>query len=79
MSGNDQYSQAAAKPQVPLNTKLADLRGFLNKHKTVLLTTRAPDGSLHARVMAIAEITPEWKFRFIYDNESYKETEVDHE
>jgi hypothetical protein len=78
MSGNDQYSKkAAAEPG--LNQKLTDLRTFMGKHKTVLFTTRAPDGSLHARVMAVGEITPDWKFRFLYDNESYKETEVQEE
>ena len=77
-SGNDQYSkEAAANP--PLSQKLADLRAFTKKHKTLLFTTRDDDGSLHARVMAPAEITPDWKFRFIYDCESHKEAEVDNE
>lgn len=79
MSGTDEYSKAVNQDNIPLNTKLEDLRGFLGKHKTVLFTTRAPDGSLHARVMAIGQITPDWKFRFLYDNESYKETEVNNE
>lgn len=78
MSGNDQYSaKAAAEPG--LAQKLTDLRAFIKKHKTLMLVTRAPDGALHARVMAPAEITPDWKFRFIYDNTSYKETEFDNE
>lgn len=77
-SGNDQYSkEAAANPS--LSQKLADLRGFTKKQKTVLFTTRDTDGSLHARVMVPAEITPDWKFRFIYDAESHKEAEVDNE
>lgn len=75
---SDQYSStASASPS--LTEKLTDARTFLSNHKTVLLTTRAPAGSLHARTMAVAEITPDWKFRFIYDNESYKEKEVESE
>lgn len=74
----DQYS-ASAEKEHPLNTKLTDLRTFLGKHKTVMLTTRAPNGALHARIMAIAQITPDWKFRFLYDGDSYKEKEVDNE
>ncbi|WVR09567.1 hypothetical protein IAU60_006636 [Kwoniella sp. DSM 27419] len=62
-----------------LTEKLGDLRGFLNSLSSVLLTTHAPDGSLHARCMAIAEITPDWKFRFIYDRESYKDTELEND
>jgi general stress protein 26 len=55
------------------------LNGFLDKHKFVLLTCRAPDGSLHARTMAIADKTKDMKVRFIYDRDSYKETEIDNE
>jgi hypothetical protein len=75
---SDQYS-ATAKEDPSLTAKLTDARKFLANHKTVLLTTRAPNGALHARTMAVAEITRDWKFRFIYDNESYKEKEVDNE
>ena len=59
--------------------KLSALNGFLDKHKFVLLTCRAPDGSLHARTMAIADKTKDMKVRFIYDRDSYKETEIDNE
>jgi general stress protein 26 len=62
-----------------LDEKLSALNKFLDNHKCVLLTTRAPDGSLHARTMAIAEKTKDMKIRFIYDNESYKENEIDNE
>lgn len=75
---SDQYS-ATASESPSLTTKLTDARAFLANHKTVLLTTRSPKGALHARTMAVAEITPDWKFRFIYDNESYKEKEVESE
>ncbi|WVF67239.1 hypothetical protein IAT40_001987 [Kwoniella sp. CBS 6097] len=75
---SDQYT-AAASSSPSLTEKLADLRSFLNSIKSVILTTHAPDGSLHARVMAIAEITPDWKFRFIYDRESYKDVEVEND
>ena len=78
MSGNDEYSKKA-EAERPLGEKLADLRAFIKKHHTVLFTTHAPDGSLHARVMAPAEITPDWKFRFLYDRESHKDAEVDSE
>ncbi|KAL7424457.1 hypothetical protein Q5752_000141 [Cryptotrichosporon argae] len=75
-SAPDAYSQAAlAAP--PIEEKLAALRGFLAKHSTVILTTRAPTGHLHARVMAIAEVADDWKLRFIYDADSYKDTEVE--
>jgi hypothetical protein len=62
-----------------LDEKLSALNGFLDKHKFVLLTCRAPDGSLHARTMAIADKTKDMKIRFIYDRDSYKETEIDNE
>lgn len=62
-----------------LDEKLNALNGFLDKHKFVLLTCRAPDGSLHARTMAIADKTKDMKVRFIYDRDSYKETEIDNE
>jgi general stress protein 26 len=75
---SDSYSKTASE-EPGLTQKLTDARTFLGNHKTVLLTTRAPNGALHARTMAVAEITPDWKFRFIYDNESYKEKEVDNE
>jgi general stress protein 26 len=74
-SGNDQHSaKSGASPS--LTEKLTALRGFLGKHKTVMLTTHAPDGSLHSRCMVPAEITKDWRFRFIYDCESYKDTEI---
>lgn len=44
-----------------------------------MLVTKSPKGELHARTMAPAEITPDWKFRFIYDRDSYKDKEVDNE
>jgi general stress protein 26 len=76
---SDEYSKNAVNNEPTLNEKLADARKFIASHKTVLLTTRSPNGQLHARTMAIAEVTPDWKFRFIYDGESYKEKEVDNE
>ena len=76
---SDEYSKQVQNEQPSLNEKLADARAFIASHKTVLLTTRSPNGQLHARTMAIAEVTPDWKFRFIYDGESYKEKEVDNE
>lgn len=63
----------------PLQEKVAALTGYLDKHKFLLLTTRAPDGSMHARTMAPAERTKDLRFKFIYDNTSYKETELDNE
>lgn len=75
---SDEYSKTA-KEEPGLTQKLTDARTFMGNHKVVLLTTRSPAGALHARTMAIAEITKDWKFRFIYDNESYKEKEVDNE
>ena len=75
---SDEYSkQAAGQPS--LEEKIADARHFVDSHKTVLLTTRSPNGQLHARTMAIAQVTDDWKIRFIYDGESYKEREVDNE
>lgn len=62
-----------------LDEKLSALNSFLDTHKFVLLTCRAPDGSLHARTMAIAEKTKDLKIRFIYDRDSYKDTEIDNE
>jgi hypothetical protein len=41
--------------------------------------TRSGDGALHARTMAPAEITKDWKFRFTYDKESHKDDELDEE
>lgn len=76
---SDEYSKKAVNEQPTLNEKLNDARAFIKSHKTVLLTTRSPNGQLHARTMAIAEVTADWKFRFIYDGESYKEKEVDNE
>jgi len=52
---------------------------MIKNHGTVMLVTRAPEGALHARTMAPAEITADWKFRFIYDRESYKDKEVENE
>ncbi|WRT70086.1 uncharacterized protein IL334_007080 [Kwoniella shivajii] len=75
---SDEYSKTASA-QPSLTEKLTTLRAFFKAQKSVILTTHAPDGSLHARVMAVAEITPDWKFRFIYDKESYKEVEVDND
>lgn len=62
-----------------LDEKLSALNTFLDAHKCVLLTTRAPDGSLHARTMAVAGRTKDLRVQFIYDRESYKETEIDNE
>ncbi|WWC91861.1 uncharacterized protein L201_006808 [Kwoniella dendrophila CBS 6074] len=73
---SDQYT-AAASAAPSLSEKLATLRGFLKAQKATIFTTRAKDGSLHARTMAIAEITPDWKFRYIYDKESHKDEEVE--
>ena len=78
MSSRDQYT-AAAGANPDLSKKLGDLRAFLGKHRTVMLVTRAPDGALHARTMAPAEITPDWKFRFLYDRDSYKDNEIENE
>ncbi|KIR24694.1 hypothetical protein I307_06586 [Cryptococcus deuterogattii 99/473] len=74
----DQYSAASAS-NPSLTQKLTDLRSLLSTQKTVILVTHAPNGRLHGRVMAIAEITKDWKFFFIYDRESYKEQEVDND
>ncbi|WVO24679.1 uncharacterized protein IAS62_006049 [Cryptococcus decagattii] len=74
----DQYSAASAS-NLSLTQKLTDLRSLLSTQKTVILVTHAPNGRLHGRVMAIAEITKDWKFFFIYDRESYKEQEVDND
>lgn len=62
-----------------LDEKLSALNGFLDKYSNVLLTTRGPDGSLHARTMAIAEKTKDMKIKFIYDRDSYKDNEIDNE
>ena len=78
MSGKDQYT-AKAVNDPSLTEKLVDLRAFIKAQGSVNLVSRAPDGSLHARCMAPAEITPDWKFRFIYDRDSYKEKEVENE
>ncbi|WWC72158.1 uncharacterized protein I206_106118 [Kwoniella pini CBS 10737] len=75
---SDQYS-ASASTSPSLTEKLTTLRAFFKAQKAVILTTRAEDGSLHARVMAVAEITPDWKFRFIYDKESHKDNEVEND
>lgn len=72
---SDQYTQASGAGPA-LSEKLDALRAFVGRHKIVMLVTRAPGGALHSRCMAIADITPDWKIRFIYDNESYKDTEV---
>ncbi|KAK4683679.1 hypothetical protein P7C73_g6554, partial [Tremellales sp. Uapishka_1] len=74
----DQYSaKASAEPS--LSERLVTLRAFIKSHSTVTLTTRAPDGSLHSRTMAPAEITKDWLFRFVFDKDSYKETEVEND
>ena len=78
MSGNDEYSKTA-ETDPSLSEKLGDLRAFIKKHRTVSLTTHAPSGDLHARVMIPGEITPDWRFLFLYDSDSYKETEVQNE
>ena len=78
MSGTAQYT-AAAGADASLAEKLSAVRGFLTKRKAVMLTTRAPNGALHSRCMAPAEITPDWKFRFIYDRDSYWDTEIENE
>ncbi|ORY31675.1 hypothetical protein BCR39DRAFT_526235 [Naematelia encephala] len=75
---SDQYT-ASSGATPSLDEKLSALRGFLKKHRTVLLTSRAPSGQLHARCMAPAEITPDWKFRFIYDRDSYKDNEIEND
>jgi general stress protein 26 len=62
-----------------LDTKITDLSAYLDKHKFLLLTTRAPNGALHARTMAPAERTKDMRLKFIYDNTSYKENELDNE
>ncbi|KAK8853368.1 hypothetical protein IAR55_004072 [Kwoniella newhampshirensis] len=72
---SDQYT-AASGTSPSLTDKLSTLRGFLNTQKSVMLTTVSDDGSLHARCMAISEITKDWKFRFVYDKESHKDAEV---
>jgi general stress protein 26 len=72
-------STKAQESSPSFEEKLTALNGFLDKHKFVLLTCRAPDGSLHARTMAIADKTKDMKVRFIYDRDSYKETEIDNE
>jgi general stress protein 26 len=72
-------STKAQESSPSFEEKLTALNGFLDKHKFVLLTSRAPDGSLHARTMAIADKTKDMRVRFIYDRDSYKETEIDNE
>ncbi|WWD19795.1 hypothetical protein CI109_104259 [Kwoniella shandongensis] len=72
---SDQYT-AASGTSPSLTEKLTTLREFLNTQKSVMLVTVSEDGSLHARTMAISEITKDWKFRFVYDNESHKDAEV---
>ncbi len=74
MSGTPQAEMKASTPD--LTTKLSDVRAFLSKRKSVMLTTRAPGGSLHSRCMVIAEISPDWKFRFIYSKDSYWDKEM---
>ena len=59
-----------------LTEKLSAVKGFLDKRKSVMLVTRAPNGSLHSRCMAVAEITPDWKFRFLYDKDHYWDKEM---
>jgi hypothetical protein len=76
---NKMASTKAQESSPSFEEKLTALNGFLDKHKFVLLTCRAPDGSLHARTMAIADKTKDMKVRFIYDRDSYKETEIDNE
>lgn len=76
---NKMASTKAQESSPSLEEKLTTLNGFLDKHKFVLLTSRAPDGSLHARTMAIADKTKDMRVRFIYDRDSYKETEIDNE
>ncbi|WVQ84532.1 hypothetical protein IAT38_006686 [Cryptococcus sp. DSM 104549] len=75
---SDQYT-AAAGASPSLSQKLSDLRAFLGAQHTVVLVTHAPDGALHGRVMAVSKITPDWKFQFIYDKDSYKDTEVEND
>ncbi|ODN73396.1 hypothetical protein L202_07924 [Cryptococcus amylolentus CBS 6039] len=72
---SDQYTAAAAAAP-SITQKLADLKGLLSSQRTVLLVTHAPNGQLHSRVMAPAQISPDWKFYFIYDRDSYKNIEV---
>jgi hypothetical protein len=76
---NKMASTKAQESSPSFEEKLTALNGFLDKHKFVLLTSRAPDGSLHARTMAIADKTKDMRVRFIYDRDSYKETEIDNE
>ncbi|ORX39390.1 hypothetical protein BD324DRAFT_619499 [Kockovaella imperatae] len=78
MSGKDQYTASAGK-SVSLSQKLDDLHAFIKKHKTVMLVTRSPSGSLHSRVMVPADITKDMKIRFIYDRDSYKDKEVEND
>ena len=79
MSTNkDQYT-AEAGVQIPVAQKLADLDTFMKKHRMVMLTTRSPSGEMHSRCMAPADITKDWKIRFIYDRDSYKDKEVENE
>ena len=78
MSGKDQYT-AASGIDVPLSEKVAAFNGFMEKHRTVMLVTRAPSGALHSRCMAAADVTKDLKIRFIYDRDSYKDKEVENE
>jgi hypothetical protein len=77
-SGNAQYTESAAVAP-DLTEKLSAVRGFISKRKAVMLTTHAPNGDLHSRCMAIGEITPDWKFRFLYDRDSYWDKEIENE
>jgi len=77
-SGKDQYT-AASGVDVSFSEKLADFQTFMKKHGLVMLTTRGPSGALHSRCMAPANTTSDLKMQFIYDRDSYKDTEVENE
>ncbi|WVN90916.1 uncharacterized protein L203_106161 [Cryptococcus depauperatus CBS 7841] len=75
---SDQYTAASISAPT-LSQKLIDLKALLSAQKSVILVTHAPNGRLHGRVMHIAQITPDWRFYFIYDNQSYKDVEIDND
>lgn len=77
-SGKAQYTEQAGEAPT-LTQKLTDVRAFLKKRNGVMLVTHAPNGDLHSRCMVPAEITPDWKFRFIYDRDSYWDKEIENE
>ena len=78
MSHQDRFTSKIAVEK-PLSQKLADLDGFMKKHRFVMLTTQSPSGEIHSRCMDPAEITSDWKIRIIYDRDSFMDKEIENE